>query len=420
MKIAILGKNPVALETALRFHSHGASITWFNFDEDLLSHFDIDLNWAEATSELGQKLLGKNFKSLSYQDWLNDYYSPLITLLKEQDQRIKPYEVVSIAKRHLAPGETIPGKSRFHDLFRLIFEIDPKDFINEQKDTDPELYQRLNQEVVNSLQSRIEMYDDVDVVIDCRYPTFPLSMNISGRALGEKRIQPTDLFRGLEALKKSREDISKLREVALVGHGDMTAQVILNLADWFQDPRMRLFLISHEESPLQSFLLEAKDEVKERVLKFFSDAEAEFKKMTDEFMVKLREWQALDDFVQVKIPRPTEPIPRLVYFMAHNATAIDQLIDNKRLFLTLETSDFRTSKAQPENNLLELKTIGADKVFVSNGFKDPENCLDDNEVGFFRIRPASLLVKNNWNKDIGELNGIEEAIFKLFSPAESH
>ena len=420
MKIAVLGRSPVALETALRFHSHGANLTWFNDEEEILSLFDTDLNWQEATSPLGQKLLGKTFDHLSYQEWLSDYYSPLVELLKAQDQRIKPFEVVTIGKRHLAPGETIPGKTRFHDLFRLIFEIDPKDFINEQKDADPELYQRLNAEVVNSLQSRVEMYEDVDVVIDCRYPSRPLSMNMNGRALGEKRIQNTDLYQGIDALKKSQEDNSALREVALVGHDDVAAQVLLNLADWFQDPRMRLFLVSHESSPFKSFLAHAREEVREELVAFFTNAENEFRKMTDEFMTKLREWQSLDDFVQVKIPRPTEPIPRLVYFMAHNAVAIDQLIDNKRLFLTLETSDFRTSESQPENNLLELKTIGADKVFVANGFKDPENFLDKNEIGFFRIRPTSLLIKNNWNKDIGELNGIEEAIFKLFSPVESH
>ena len=420
MKVAILGKSPIALEAALRFHSHGASITWFNHEEDIYPFFDIDIDWKEATSELGSKLLNKSFNKLSYQDWLNDYYSPIVSLLKEQDQRIKPYEVVSIAKRHLAPNEQIPGKSRFHDLFRLIFEIDPKEFINEQKENDPELYQRLNEEVVKSLQGKIEMYEDVDLVIDCRNVSLPWSLNINGRALGEKRIRPEDLVVGLDALKKSREDKSNLREVALVGSDEFCAQVMLNFKEWFQDPRMRLFLVSHEETPFQSMLVNAKDEVKSKIQSFFEFADKEFKRMTDEFMTKLREWQSLDDFVQVKIPRPTEPIPRLVFFMAHNATAIDQLIDNKRLFLTLETSDFRQSKAQPENNLLELKTIGVDKVFVCNGFKDQENYLQKDEVGFFRIRPSSLLVKNNWQKDIGELNECEKNIFKLFSPVESH
>jgi len=137
-------------------------------------------------------------------------------------------------------------------------------------------------------------------------------------------------------------------------------------------------------------------------------------------MKKLREWQSLDDFVQVKIPRPVEPIPRLVFFMGHNASAIDQLIDNKRIFLTLETSDFRTSKMQPENNELDLKTIGVDCVLVSNGFRANEVNLDDEEIGYFKIGPMSLLTIDHWKKDLGELNDIESAIFKLFSPAESH
>src|SRR5690606_30429891 len=132
-----------------------------------------------------------------------------------------------------------------------------------------------------------------------------------------------------------QEDKSSLREVAIVGDDTVALETMLNFSEWLDDSRTRLFLVSHEETPFKKVLATAKEEVKKRVEAFFNKAEADFKEATETFMKKLREWQSLDDFVQVKIPRPVEPIPRLVFFMGHNASAIDQLIDNKRIFLTL-------------------------------------------------------------------------------------
>ncbi len=421
MKVAILGGSPVALEAALRFHAHGAAITWFNQEDELYSYQKLgNTDWSEATSDLGHKFLGKEFTHLTYSEWKATYFKPLEELLKKEGQRVKSYSVISVTKRYLAPGEEVSNKSRFHDLFRLIYEVDPQEFISEQRELDPALYQRLNEEVVNSLQTKIEMYEDVDLVIDCRRSYISNSLNVNGRALGEKRVSKEYLFYGLDALKKSQEDKSSLREVAIVGDDTVALETMLNFSEWLDDSRTRLFFVSHEETPFKKVLATAKEEVKKRVEAFFNKAEADFKEATETFMKKLREWQSLDDFVQVKIPRPVEPIPRLVFFMGHNASAIDQLIDNKRIFLTLETSDFRTSKMQPENNELDLKTIGVDCVLVSNGFRANEVNLDDVEIGYFKIGPMSLLTIDHWKKDLGELNDIESAIFKLFSPAESH
>jgi hypothetical protein len=155
------------------------------------------------------------------------------------------------------------------------------------------------------------------------------------------------------------------------------------------------------------------------VLNYF---ESEFEKETTTFHHKLREWQQLDDFVQAKIPRPVEPIPRLVFFSGHNATAVDQLIDKKRLFLTLEKPDFREGLKQPENNLLDLKTIGVDRVLVALDFerKPLEINLSPDEKGFFVLNPSSVSYKKSWESDLNRLKGLENEIFKLFTPAHAH
>src|SRR5690606_33683713 len=109
---------------------------------------------------------------------------------------------LSVAKRFLAPHEEINGRSRFYDLFRVIYSVDPRDFIEQQKETNPEAYERMTTEVVQSLGHKIEMYNNFDLVLDLRSTLDKASLSISGRAVGEGR--STDkVFYGVEALNES-------------------------------------------------------------------------------------------------------------------------------------------------------------------------------------------------------------------------
>jgi hypothetical protein len=431
MKLAIIGSSPVALEAALRFHTHEAALTWFNSDSlvssDLL--YPADMQWEECTTELGWNLLKKSgataFKKevLSFEKWKNHYYLPLMELLK-LEQNVKPHAVLSVTKRFLAPSEEIEGKSRFHDLFRIIYQLNPEEFINEQKLADPETYERLSKELMQSLQSSLEMYEDFDLVFDFREETTPDSIAISGRALGEGRVGKDKVSYGFEALKKSRsmKPSPDLRELSLVGSGDVAAQIVLALEEWLMEPRSRLFLISHEEEPFRDFFEKGKTTLTSKLNSLIKKMEDEFQHDVNEFHKKLREWQQLDDFVQVKIPKPVEPIPRLVFFSGHNVTAIDQLIDRKRLFITLEKPEFRKGLRHPENNHLDLKTLGVDEVLVANNLvRDPLNeYLHKPESGFFEIAPKRASFKDGWKEDLNALDGIEKEVFLLFSPADSH
>ncbi len=402
MKLAILGSSPLALEAALRFHFHGASLTLFSGKEE-------PVEWSgENTTHLGIRTLietGVATKPFdSYAAWKEFYQKPLMTFLR-QHQVVKEHEVVSVTKRFLSQEEEIPGKSRFFDLFRVIYEMNPQEFISEQKETNPDLYHKLSEEFMGSLQSTLEMYEDFDLVLDLRYPMVTKSMAVTGRALGEKRINPAKVIYGLETLKNLPADTD--RDIAVIGSGKLAAEVILKLENWLKDPRMNLFVVTTDADPFAgnkkiAHILEAMDR----------DVEAEIVK----FEKKLREWQELDDFVQVKYPKPAEPIPRLNFFSGHNVSAVDELIDRKRLFLTLEFPEFREGKKHPLNNQLELKTLGVDKIFVA---LDPvKKNVTENlrilEPGYFDVTP------DNWESDLVKLKGIEDEIFKLFSPADTH
>ena len=425
MKLAILGSSPIALETAVRFHLHGASLTWFNASEGQL-HFAFasgHLNWETTTSELGWELIKeKPAEQFSPELWTQKYLNPLTQILKS-GQEVKTHPVLSITKRYLGLDEDIKGKSRFLDLFRVIFQVNPAEFIDKQKDSDPEMYEKLNAEFVQSLQSHIEMYEDFDVVIDVREATLAQSLGASGKALGEARISPQHISYGAEAMRSGSimDPKGAVREMALIGSGELAVETLLCLQDWMKDIHTRLFVVTHESEPFEEFLKSAVNSTKEKFQALLSDMQNEWESERETFHIKLREWQELDDFVQVKIPKPAEPIPRLNFFSGHNVTAVDQLIDRKRLFLTLEKPDFREGKWHSENNELDLKTVGVDHVLAVADMKREEIAiLKPQEVGYFELIPHHASTQNFWSIDINQLKGIEDEIFKLFSPASTH
>jgi len=426
MKIAILGSTPIALETALRFHLHGAALTWYEDAENFFNFTSQGLNPDAYISDVGLGVLKElnlsyEASEFSWANWKSHYAKPLTDYLKAY-QEVKSDEVVSITKRFLAPGEVITGRSRFLDLFRLIYKVNPKDFIEEQRESNPETYERMTEEMLKSLANTIEMFQDYDLILDMRSDLFKASASASGRALGESRASDKVSY-GLEALEfsKTLRPGPDFREIGLVGSDSLSAEILLSMEDWIREKHSRLFIVTTEEEPFNNFLAVADSKTRSKLEKLFQDIDHEFELEVDSFTKKLREWQELDDFVQVKIPRPAEPIPRLNYFSGHNVSAIDELIDRKRMFMTLEKPEFRDGKKHPENNHLDLKTIGVDHILVGHTKKNLEVLtLDHNEAGFFALIPTRPNVEGGWSKDLAQLEGIEDEIFKLFSPASSH
>ena len=426
MKLALFGHSPVALEAALRFHLHGAAVTWY-MDNDDFPHFSsAHFSQKAFTSDLGYsvlKELGLTYmpEMFSWEEWAANYKTPIINYLKAH-QEIKSDEVVSVTKRFLAPGETINDRSRFLDLFRVIYKVNPKDFIEEQKESNPETYQKLTEEFVRSLASSIEMYQDYDLILDLRNDLNEASVSVAGRALGEGRKSQKIIY-GMEALKtaKTLRPSPELRELALIGADSLGAEILLGLEEWIKEPRSKLFIISHEASPFSHFLENADPQTREKLTSFLSRIDEEFETEINTFTKKLREWQELDDFIQVKMSRPVEPIPRINFFSGHNVSAVDELIDRNRMFLTLEKPEFREGLKHPKNNLPDLKTLGVDSILVSHAKKDMSRMqLDNGEKGLFSLTPTRPNMKDSWERDLSRLEGIEDEIFKLFSPVDAH
>ncbi len=426
MKVAVLGHNPVGLELALFFDQIGASVVWMGSADDLDKYdifhrpgFDLSL----LTGELGLARLGKNLSFENFEDYFQKYYRPLAEYLQHA-QELKSVEIESVNKRFLRPEEEISGRSRFLDLFRIRYSIDPKDFVEQQKNSNPEVYERLTNEMVHSLQSRVEMYEDVDMVINALERRSPRSLGTNGSALGEGRIQSEKLLYGETALK-SIDELTKnndVREVAIIGSGEQAALGLIDLYPWLKaTPSARIFIMSAEANPFEG-IKDLSGDLYSKVSTVLNEMDNEYQSESTEFLNQLREWQELEDYIKVKKPRPSEPIPRLVFFSGHSVTAVDQLIDKRRLFVTLEKPDFREGLKQSDNNIIELKTIGADQILVLGGSqkKKVDSTLRSNEVGYFNIEMPSIWDQSRKTKLKTTKDEIEYEINRLFSPAHPH
>lgn len=426
MKVAILGHNPVGLELALFFDQLGASVVWMGQPDDLKkfeSFCRTGYDFSLLTGEVGLSILNSKSSYYSFGEYQEKYFIPLVKTLA-QKQEIKSVEIESVNKRYLRPEEEVQGRSRFFDLFRVRYTIDPKDFVADQKEANPEVYERLTAEMMQSLQNKVEMYIDVDIVVNALERRLPKSLGTNGAALGETRLQSDKIVYGEDVYAQIQgitED-NEIREVVIIGSGEQAALAVSDLHPWLvKTSNARIFVATAESDPFLHLKTQSPD-LYVKMDKVFEQQEAEMKVETDIFLTKLREWQGLDDFIQAKKPKPIEPIPRLVFFSGHSVTAVDQLIDKKRLFLTLETPEFRVGLKQSENNQIDLKTIGADKILVLAGSKrkNIDSTLRPDEKGYFRIEMPSVWDKNRKTILKNIVEKTEYEISLLFSPSGTH
>jgi hypothetical protein len=70
---------------------------------------------------------------------------------------------------------------------------------------------------------------------------------------------------------------------------------------------------------------------------------------------------------------------------------------------------------------LDLKTLGVDHILVAHAKKNNSLIqLDQHEMGYFEVTPQRPHVSDSWERDLKKLEGIEDEIFKLFSPVDTH
>lgn len=326
MKVAVLGPSDAALEITRALIDLGASVRLF---------------------------------------WRPELHTEELIELHRQDVLIAaPW--TKVTKRFLPAGVVPKDKTRFLDLFRVSFQVNPEAMINQGLIDQPEVYQKLSEEFMASLKGQLEMFEDVDVVIDASTLKTRRTFGPGGPAVGESRLRPgTFAFAGDESdwSQWGRE----LQEIAVIGDGRQAAEILCSLKTWWSKKSKRIFLVSASDNPFAQFMKENHEDLNRELDIFLKTAEDEHHQARQAWEKNLSEWQELDDFIRAKKPKPEMPIPRLVIFSAHMLTGVDQLVDKSRSFLTLETIPWLSGQMQPENNHMELKTIGVDLIIGATG-----------------------------------------------------
>lgn len=424
MKLAVLGQGPLAVHSALHFHHIGAEVTIYKKDSfggnlylllKKYPDFKFAESWAELTTSLGREISQCKIVDLknkpSIKEYWNEYFQPLVEK-SELFQIAKTAEVKRVHKRFLSKKEIIEGRSRLHDLFRVIYTLDPKDSILKQVEEFPDAFDQLGSDVVSSLSESVEGFHDYDLVIDARGKyIIPNPMGASNSlALNESRLNHPDIvFYGKEFLVKS-PDISKAKHIVLVGSGETIALSILQLKDWFvKNVNVRLHLFCDEIRPFENI---TNIWIQNNLKNFFEETGKGFEESKRNFEKAIREWRDLEDFEKVKIQQPVEPINRLMIYPGFSVTAIDKLLDREGVFITAEQASFRL--VGEESNADEIiTTVPADMIIVGKGYdvssrQDFSQGLIENEPGYYNLRNESL--KNG----LGLLPQVEENILTFF------
>lgn len=426
MKIAICGMGPAGLEASIHFYQLGAEIKIFEantFGGSLLAFPQdekMEGSWEEITSEFGRSLTIESntlTQKPTVAEYLNQYFFPLIQKMNLSSYTQKA-QVKRVHKRFLQIDQEIPGTTRLRDLFRLVYVSEVKiDEANQEYYND--LVTKLGAEVVNSLKESIEHYEDFDLILDCTGPyAKPLLAGPSGTfAIGEERLKNSpQLVYGLPQALTKIKNLKDEGEIALYGTTVESAMALVQLEDWVFTAGNHLRLLSIETNPFEnlaksknSFEKEIGEKAK-NVLKRNADAFASDIKI---FENKVEEWKNLDDYIRAKIPKPAEPMKRIEAIIGGVVTALDKLIDQEKIFLTIEFPEFLTNNATTD-----LITLGQDLVLILNGHQAASHLahgLRLSGAGPIHPEPGFYTLHGSQKKMMNDLKLIEADLMKYFS-----
>lgn len=401
MKLAIIGSGPLAIFCAQYFDQIGAEVTLFQKNalggnlRFLLDHFpEMELNFQNQLKTLNNI-------------WEQDLV-PAINSLEEK-QITKAGEVLRVHKRFLSKRETINNKSRLHDLFRVIYSVNPKDAILKQLEENPEIFKQLGEQVMNSLHLPVESFEDFDIVIEARGLGRPaLGMGPSNSlALNENNIKDSaaifyqkNIFNNLELAGK--------KHIVVVGNTDGAILTLLKCQDWlFKSPDHTLSWITPEPISTQS----NNHWLSKELEKILSRSQSLFDEESNVFGKKMHDWRDLEDYVKVKVPKPIEPEPKLKIYQGYDVTSVDKLLDREGVFATIETPDFREHAKVPN----DLKTLAAEAIYVASGVDRNHSVssgLISEEPGYYKLNAESL------EEGKKQIKIIEEKILAFFSRAQ--
>jgi hypothetical protein len=330
-------------------------------------------------------VIGKSAKSLQVVDFFRNLQAQVLYFPNAHPSPISseqvpegaiPHQVLRVQKSFLRGDEQVPDRSRMADTFRVVYALDPEKSLQDWKDS------KLPEEALASLKTSLEAYQEVDIVIDTRPYAGHGFLHGAAPAVGELTAGPGGVFYGPQTAQEG------WLQVALVGSGTAFSKQLGLLSDWlFEDDKRFIHLVdTHQKIDWTG------------VEKLKSRCDSWFQERQDEFQVKLKEWQELDDFVKVKVPKPREPQAKLVDWSSHSVVSVDKLIDRPQYFLSIERPHF--SAPQQQNPSCQTLAVDAIISLVDHCSEDlapslllvgETGPLFAREPGFYRLLPESEL-----------------------------
>jgi len=423
MKVAVLGSGPLALEVSLDLQSVGASVKLIGknlpgghllYLSEKLPELELDFNCISTT--LGRQVAGSSLEGpTSVENIFNEYYAPIIKKL-QQDNIVQNREVLRVQKQFLELDETIEKRSRLFDLFRVTTGLNPSGMVEEQLQQNPELRERIGEDILASLKNRVESFEDFDLVIDARGDfQRSLALGAGGHyALNEQALSGHGpLHYGLLQNEQIAE-IDSLKNVSIVGSGYTAAVNLCLLEQWLNADDSRVINIVTTEEVAFRKLLKAdntptliKEGVKRIIKKQMNDWRTECERVEKEIL----HWRGLEGHERMKASPPEFPSPKISLYEGYTVTSVDRLLDQESTFITLEIPSWRNLKEAKD-----LITLSQDFIIGSRGFAKKDDVIgpmQDDEPGFFELSGAG-----NLSSGLEKIKLIKSAIFDYFSRAD--
>ncbi len=423
MKVAVLGSGPIAIEVATDLMSEGAAVKLIGKSHPgghLLkiaqSLPETIYEFSKVSTEIGREVSCTSLKGdVSAAELFEQYYLPLIKSL-ESNKCIQLREVLRVQKQFLEEDEQIATHSRLFDLFRVTTALNASGMVEEQLKENPELREKIGEEILSSLKSRAESFEDFDLVIDARGDfQVPKKLGPAGYyALNEQALEGnTDLHYGFinsDFIKK----LGSTQKITIVGSGYCAAFNLHLLEAWIGEKEGRVVnIVTPEKAAFRKLIRNEKTPapLKDAVRRIIKSEISSWREKCEIVEAEILKWRALEPHEKVKITPPDFPTPKVCLYEGYTVTSVDRLLDQEATFLTLEIPRWRN-----ENEAKELVTTAQDLILGSTGFIEEPSVIGPMQVeepGFFKLR-----ANGDIESSLGKIKLIKSQIFSYFSRAE--
>lgn len=299
----------------------------------------------------------------------------------------KNVKIARVHKRFIPPSHKIENRSRMADTFRVVFNVNATTEIERQKLENPEIFEKLGKDVLESLKNSIESFEDFDFVCYSNELSLPNPMGAAFVwALNEKTLNNDERITYHCEHQSSLNAIREARNLCLVGSGVENLRLLNELSEVYLDDLTKTIqLVTSEAVPFGDIDLKHK-ELLDGFRSLLAKDREQFNTEVADFEKKIMEWRSLEPHIKAKTPSPAEPKPRLMIYNSAVVSSVDKLLDREGLFVTIEGSELLGGADQ-------LKTLSCDRICVDQGVHlDVEKTkgLDQNEEGFYSLMDMSL------------------------------